>query len=273
MPSAPRASRSSARWTSQGRPALRRRRRRRRSTSWPSPPRTRRTPAAGAAHHGRGARRRRRRRRWPASARSTRRCSSTASRRSTLHRPIPVEGTVARVGEITGIYDKGKGAVVVTETGPTDVATGEPLFTTRMSAFIRGEGGWGGDRGPSGPQNVAARARARPRGHLPDPPRPGADLPPVGRPQPAALRPVVRGDGRLRPADPPRPVHLRLHRPGAAPRAVRRRPGPVHARWRAASRRRCSRARRSRCTCGTPATARRSSPRRSATGSSSTRAR
>ena len=32
--------------------------------------------------------------------------------------------------------------------------------------FIRGEGGWGGDRGPSGPTNVAARPRARPRRHL-----------------------------------------------------------------------------------------------------------
>jgi geranylgeranyl pyrophosphate synthase len=33
------------------------------------------------------------------------------------------------------------------------LASGEPLWTTRSSVFIRGEGGWGGDRGPSGPQN------------------------------------------------------------------------------------------------------------------------
>ena len=43
---------------------------------------------------------------------------------------------------------------MVIETRSTDVATGEPLFDTTMSAFIRGEGGFGGDRGPSGPQNV-----------------------------------------------------------------------------------------------------------------------
>ena len=51
------------------------------------------------------------------------------------------------------MYDKGKAAVVVTESVATD-ANGAPLYTTGASLFIRGEGGWGGDRGPSGPQNV-----------------------------------------------------------------------------------------------------------------------
>ena len=70
----------------------------------------------------------------------------------TLHRPLPVEGTATIQGEITGMYDKGKAAVVVSsETATMD---GELLYTKTMSAFIRGEGGWGGDRGPSGPQNV-----------------------------------------------------------------------------------------------------------------------
>lgn len=71
-----------------------------------------------------------------------------------LFGPIPVEGTVSTVGEIVGIYDKGKGALIVTESLSTDVATGEKLFTNRSSAFIRGEGGFGGDRGVSSPQNV-----------------------------------------------------------------------------------------------------------------------
>jgi acyl dehydratase len=66
-----------------------------------------------------------------------------------LHREIPVEGEIETVGEITGIYDKGKGAVVVSESRSTLVSDGKPLFTKTMSAFIRGEGGWGGDRGPS----------------------------------------------------------------------------------------------------------------------------
>lgn len=71
-----------------------------------------------------------------------------------LHQPIPVEGKVSSQTEITGVYDKGKGAVVVMETRAVDAASGEPMFDTTMSAFIRGEGGWGGERGPSGPQNV-----------------------------------------------------------------------------------------------------------------------
>ena len=66
-----------------------------------------------------------------------------------LHRDIPVEGEIETVGEITGIYDKGKGAVVVSESRSTLVSDGQPLFTKTMSAFIRGEGGWGGERGPS----------------------------------------------------------------------------------------------------------------------------
>ena len=67
----------------------------------------------------------------------------------TLHREIPVEGELESVSEITAIYDKGKGAVVVTESKATLVDTGEPLFDSRMSAYIRGEGGFGGDRGPA----------------------------------------------------------------------------------------------------------------------------
>lgn len=70
----------------------------------------------------------------------------------TLHRPIPVEATASTTDRIAAMYDKGKAAVVVIESDVT-LDSGEPLWTTRSSVFIRGEGGWGGDRGPSGPQN------------------------------------------------------------------------------------------------------------------------
>lgn len=68
--------------------------------------------------------------------------------------PIPVEGSVTSVGEITGIWDKGKGAVVVLESRSTNDATGEPLFRNTTSLFIRGEGGWGGERGPGSDRNT-----------------------------------------------------------------------------------------------------------------------
>jgi acyl dehydratase len=74
--------------------------------------------------------------------------------RVTLHKPIPPEGAATLRSKVVGIYDKGKAAVVATETDATDDTDGAPLFTTYSSAFIRGEGGWGGDRGPSGPRNT-----------------------------------------------------------------------------------------------------------------------
>jgi acyl dehydratase len=67
----------------------------------------------------------------------------------TLHSPIPVEGRVRTVSRIVGIYDKGSGAVIETEAESVDAETEEPRFSTRSAVFIRGEGGFGGDRGPS----------------------------------------------------------------------------------------------------------------------------
>ena len=72
-----------------------------------------------------------------------------------LHGPIPVAGTVESVAEIVGVYDKGSAAVIVMETESKDAESGEPMWTTRSSSFIRGAGGFGGDRGPSGKRNVA----------------------------------------------------------------------------------------------------------------------
>lgn len=67
----------------------------------------------------------------------------------TLHGALPTTGRVSTTRRIVGIYDKGKGAVVVSESAAVDSVTLEPLFTSESSVFIRGEGGFGGDRGPS----------------------------------------------------------------------------------------------------------------------------
>ncbi|MFJ7072899.1 MaoC/PaaZ C-terminal domain-containing protein [Streptomyces sp. NPDC098781] len=65
----------------------------------------------------------------------------------TVHRPIPATGTATATHRIAGLYDKGKAAVLVLRTEVAD-ADG-PLWTNDAQIFIRGEGGFGGDRGPS----------------------------------------------------------------------------------------------------------------------------
>lgn len=70
-----------------------------------------------------------------------------------LHRPIPVAGTATLVGRVDSMWDKGSAAVV--ETSTTASVDDEPLFTTTASVFIRGAGGWGGERGPAPTDLVA----------------------------------------------------------------------------------------------------------------------
>ncbi len=74
-------------------------------------------------------------------------------RRIELFAPLPVEGHIRSRGRLLEIYDKGSGALIVAESESVDAETGDPLFTLRSNVFIRGEGGFGGKRGPSGPVN------------------------------------------------------------------------------------------------------------------------
>ncbi len=73
-----------------------------------------------------------------------------------LHRPLPTSGSGTVRTRISDVWDKGKAAVIVQEGSAVDDA-GEPLFTTRSSIFVRGEGGWGGDRGPSTKSELPTR--------------------------------------------------------------------------------------------------------------------
>lgn len=61
-----------------------------------------------------------------------------------VHRPLPVAGNVRSTVRVAGIHDKGSGAVIILEATSSD-AHG-PLFTNRFSAFVRGEGGFGGEQ-------------------------------------------------------------------------------------------------------------------------------
>jgi acyl dehydratase len=65
----------------------------------------------------------------------------------TLHRELPPEAHVQVIGKVTAVWDKGKAAVIETE-GLVKDEKG-PLVTTRATLFIRGAGGFGGERGPS----------------------------------------------------------------------------------------------------------------------------
>lgn len=76
-----------------------------------------------------------------------------AGRRIELSRPLPVEGHIRSRGRLVGLYDKGSGALVVSESESMDAASGDPLFRLQSNIFVRGEGGFGGDRGPSGRVN------------------------------------------------------------------------------------------------------------------------
>ena len=107
------------------------------------------------------------------------------------------------------------------------IPAGEPLYTTYMSAFIRGEGGWGGDRGPGGARN--------------EPPERAADHTVTYQTSPdQAFVYRLSGDRNPLHTDPKfaamggfdRPIlhglcSLRVHRPGPAAHAGRQRPGPV----------------------------------------------
>jgi len=71
-----------------------------------------------------------------------------AEQQITCHREIPAEGSGIATGRVGNIYDKGKAALVYLETDVVGT-NGEALWSTSAGLFLGGEGGWGGDRGPS----------------------------------------------------------------------------------------------------------------------------
>ncbi|MBX8688690.1 3-alpha,7-alpha,12-alpha-trihydroxy-5-beta-cholest-24-enoyl-CoA hydratase [Mycobacterium vulneris] len=71
--------------------------------------------------------------------------------------PIPTSGTAKSVQRFTEIWDKGKAAVIVSESTVTD-ESGKVLWTTKRSIFARGEGGFGGERGPASSAELPDRA-------------------------------------------------------------------------------------------------------------------
>ncbi|MGI5399396.1 MaoC/PaaZ C-terminal domain-containing protein [Streptomyces sp. CA-135486] len=72
-----------------------------------------------------------------------------------LHRPIPVSGTAVSTSRVAAVYDKGKAAILVLRTEAADDEG--PLWTSDAQIFVRGEGGFGGERGPSSRLELPSR--------------------------------------------------------------------------------------------------------------------
>ena len=71
-----------------------------------------------------------------------------ASEQVTVAGPLPASGSGRSTSRVVEVWDKGKAAVIVSEATVTTL-DGAPLWSTRRSIFARGEGGFGGERGPS----------------------------------------------------------------------------------------------------------------------------
>ncbi|HWI42858.1 MAG TPA: MaoC/PaaZ C-terminal domain-containing protein [Nocardioides sp.] len=76
--------------------------------------------------------------------------------------PVPTSGTATLTTTLTEVWDKGKAAVIWQEgvavaTDDDGVATGEELWRVRSSIFVKGEGGFGGERGSSTSVEVPTR--------------------------------------------------------------------------------------------------------------------
>jgi 3-hydroxyacyl-CoA dehydrogenase/3a,7a,12a-trihydroxy-5b-cholest-24-enoyl-CoA hydratase len=65
-----------------------------------------------------------------------------------LKQPAPTGGKLTTRPRIANIYDKGKGALIELEAETTD-ETGEVVYRNVFGTFIRGEGGFGGEKGPA----------------------------------------------------------------------------------------------------------------------------
>lgn len=70
-----------------------------------------------------------------------------------IKNPFPTKSKVTTTGVVKSIWDKGSGAVIEIEAETKD-EKGQLLCVNTFGAFVRGEGGFGGERGPSGPKNV-----------------------------------------------------------------------------------------------------------------------
>lgn len=73
-----------------------------------------------------------------------------------LHKPIPAQGTVLGQVRILDVVDKGidRGALIYSERGIADKATGDLLATITQTTFCRADGGFGGPKRDTPPPHA-----------------------------------------------------------------------------------------------------------------------
>lgn len=70
-----------------------------------------------------------------------------------IKRPLPPHATLTHKAKLRDAYDKGKHAIGIVDVHSYD-EDGDEVAYNEISFFLRGAGGWGGDRGPSADINV-----------------------------------------------------------------------------------------------------------------------
>jgi acyl dehydratase len=65
-----------------------------------------------------------------------------------IRSPIPTSGSITSTAKVSGVYDKGKGVTLVLDATSRD-EKGQEICFNQFTVFIRGIGGYGGDRGPA----------------------------------------------------------------------------------------------------------------------------
>jgi len=70
-----------------------------------------------------------------------------------MRAPIPLSGTLTSHAQVSHLYDKGSGALLILDVTSRD-ESGRDIFFNRYSLFIRGLGNFGGDKGPKDSDNA-----------------------------------------------------------------------------------------------------------------------
>lgn len=84
---------------------------------------------------------------WEAAGVTDRSTLVHGAERTELHRPLAPEGHVDISATLAAVQDRGKHAVLVVDHQAFDHDSGEPVFTCTQTLVLRGQGGFGGERG------------------------------------------------------------------------------------------------------------------------------